>query len=155
MRCERCAIIRTLLVLMPAQSCYYWNMKQFDAEPQTKAMNPLSPMNSTSARHYVMSTTYLLVSHAGEIVTRHATASAAVARGAMLDRCVAASTGGRGGMDCHVVVDRDGELSYRGMVCGRRIIGRGFGCGPAVVEQARAKLPAAVLRAPDRISGAA
>ena len=24
MRCERCAIIRTLLVLMPAQSCYDW-----------------------------------------------------------------------------------------------------------------------------------
>ncbi len=94
-----------------------------------------------------MSASYLLVSHSGDRVTRHASVTTAIARGAMLDRAVARSTGGRGGMDCHIVRQDGDVLTYRGQVLGRRLFGAGLGCGAGICDQARAAIAKAEGRA--------
>lgn len=77
-------------------------------------------------------------------VSRHASVAAALARAARAERAAQATHGPHAGADCYVVLERGDRLEYRGMACGRRIVGQSFGCGPGVVARVAAELAQAV-----------
>jgi hypothetical protein len=80
-------------------------------------------------------------------VVRRATTQRALARARAAERGAKASHGPQAGADCYVVAELgDGSLWYRGMACGRRLIGRNLGCGEAVVRRAANALSAGQVR---------
>lgn len=70
-------------------------------------------------------------------VARRPTMQAALKLARDVDTAAAARHGAGAGADCYVVARlSDGTLSYRGMACGRRLIGRGLGCAGYVLRRA-------------------
>jgi len=88
-------------------------------------------------------TTYYMV--APRYISRHRTVQAAIARAEACDRA-AASYGRGAGADCYVVRARGEALEYRGMACGRRLVGRAFACAGGVLARVRAALAAGTVR---------
>ncbi len=69
---------------------------------------------------------------------QHSTIAAAIATGNRWDRAISASNRNtNAGVDAYVVIQRGDQFEFRGLVSGRRIIGRDFGCGPSVAERIR------------------
>ena len=65
----------------------------------------------------------------------------AIAQGNRWDRSISArNPRTNAGVDAYVV-SRDGDaLEFRGLICGKQLIGQNFGCGPAIVNRVRAAI---------------
>ena len=85
-----------------------------------------------------MSPTYLVV--APRRVLRRPTVSGALALATAIERAAKVAHGVRAGADCGIIAVRGDSLEWRGLACGRRLIGRTFGCQDYYVARARAAL---------------
>lgn len=79
-------------------------------------------------------------------VARVGSFSAAAARAARVEAHAKAAHGPQAGADCYVVAEGPDGLHYRGMVAGRRLIGRDFGCASAVEARAQTALDGGHVR---------
>lgn len=81
-----------------------------------------------------MPTSIYLVSPSGRVTAYHSVASA-MAAARRQERRAKSVHGQAAGADCHLVTRTGaGSLSYRGLVCGRTLIGRTWGCAEGIVR---------------------
>ena len=68
----------------------------------------------------------------------HSSVAAAIATGNHWDRTVARCHPGTGaGVDAYIVSQRGDDFEFRGLVCGRKLIGENFSCGDSLIERVR------------------
>ncbi len=80
-------------------------------------------------------------------VARRSSMPGALKLAAACERSAQARYGAGAGADCAVIAERsDGTLDFRGLACGRRLIGRSFGCAQSYLRQAEAARTAGAIR---------
>ncbi len=81
--------------------------------------------------------TYLIVTP--RYVARRTSVPSALKLAAACERSAQASYGPGAGADCAIIAERsDGSLDFRGLACGRKLIGRSFTCAQSYVNRAEA-----------------
>lgn len=80
-------------------------------------------------------------------VARRGSVPGALKLAAACEQSARAAYGPGSGADCAIIAELpDGSLEFRGLACGRHLIGRSFGCAESYMRRAQAALAAGAVR---------